>query len=82
MAQGYSVVQIPPFWEVIERPRAGGKGVEHIVVDTMPKLQGRLPVRVYGPASKKACVAWAEQTARLFLTVKGSLIDPPNPIGG
>jgi hypothetical protein len=82
MAQGYSVARIPPFWEVVERQRADGKGIEHIVVDTMPKLYGQLPVKVHGPASKKACIEWATQTAQLFLTVKGSLMDPPNPITG
>lgn len=73
-SQGYSVVRIPPFWEVVERPRENASGVEHIVVDTMPTMHGRLPVKVHGPASRKACVEWARHTARLYLTVKGSLI--------
>lgn len=71
--QGYSVARVGLFWEVVEIKDAAGK-IEHIVVDTMPRLDQHLPQKVYGPDTKSKCLEWARSEALLFLTLKGSLI--------
>lgn len=70
--QGVSIARMV-FWEVVETTGASGK-MEHIVIDTSPRLRGGLPVRVFGPDSKPACLEWATVEAQLYLVLKGVLI--------
>lgn len=69
---GTSIAQVM-FWEVVEIPGTVRK-VDHIVVDTSPRLHGGLPIKVFGPDTKDECLEWARLEAQIYLIVKGAFI--------
>jgi hypothetical protein len=72
MLRGKIVAEVPPHWVVLRRVGCKKRDPEgYVVVDIAPMRKGEVPLRVFGPDTKDACIAWAKEFALTYLTLKG-----------